>query len=95
MHMHAVFIEVNADGSLIDQAREMLPKTAVPRAQEAGAKGGYWLSPRGGRGVAVVLFDSEEEAQKMADQMKPGDAAGTVPGVTFKTVEVREVLASF
>lgn len=93
--MHAVFIEVNADESLTDTAREELPKTAVPRAKEAGAKAGYWLEARGGRGVSVVLFDSEEAAHTMADRMQPGQAAGTVPGVTFKTVEVREVLASF
>jgi hypothetical protein len=91
--MHAIFIEVNADESHTDDARRTLPNTAVPRAKEAGAKGGYWLAPRGGRGLAVVLFDSEDAARKMADQMKPGEQAGTVPGVTFKTVEVREVLA--
>jgi hypothetical protein len=93
--MHAVFIEVNADESNIEAAREMLPNTAVPRVQEAGAKHGYWLAPQGGRGVAVALFDSEDEARKLADQMKPGEPAGTVPGVTFKTVEVREVLTHF
>lgn len=92
--MHAIFVEVNADESKTDLAREALPKTAAARAREAGAKGGYWLSPQGGRGVAVILFDSEADARKMADQMKPGEPAGTVPGVTFQTVEVREVLAN-
>ncbi|MBV8949788.1 MAG: hypothetical protein JOZ99_02855 [Actinobacteria bacterium] len=91
--MHAIFIEVNTDESNVEAARETLPRTAVPRAKEAGAKCGYWLAPARGRGIAMVLFDSEADARKMADQMKPGEPAGTVPGVTFKTVEVREVLA--
>lgn len=93
--MYAIFVEVNADDSLADTARQELPKTAVPRAQAAGAKHGYWLGSQGGRGVSVILFDSEEEARAQAANMKPGESAGTVPGVTFRTVEVREVLASF
>ena len=92
--MYAIFVEVNADDSVIDKAREELPKTAVPMAQGAGAKAGYWLAAQGGRGVSVVVFDSEEKAREAAANMKPGEPAGSVPGVTFKTVEVREVLAS-
>jgi hypothetical protein len=92
--MHAVFIEVNADETNIATAREQLPKTRVPMAQQAGAKSGYWLAPQGGRGVSVVVFESEDDARKMAAQIKPGQQAGDIPGVTFKTVEVREVLAS-
>jgi hypothetical protein len=94
--MHAVFIEVDADESQTDAAREMLPKVAVPRARERGAKGGYWLAPKGGRGLSVVVFDTEEEARKVASEFHVGeppmpDAPG---GVKVRTVEVREVLAA-
>lgn len=93
--MYAIFVEVNVpDDSVIDTARVELPKIAVPMAQANGAKAGYWLAPQGGRGVSVVVFDSEEKAREAAADMKPGEPAGTIPGVTFKTVEVREVLAS-
>ncbi len=92
--MYAVFMEVNADESHTATAREQLPKTRAPMAKQAGAKAGYWLAPQGGRGISVLIFDSEDDARKMAAQIKPGQPVGDIPGVTFKTVEVREVLAS-
>jgi hypothetical protein len=93
--MYAVFVEVNADASLEDQARKILQETIAPMARDAGARAGYWLSAQGGRGVSVTVFDSEEAARRQADQLKVGEApTGAPPGVTFRTVEVREVLAS-
>jgi len=93
--MYAVFVEVNADASLEDQARKVLQETIAPRARDAGARAGYWLSAQGGRGVSVTVFDSEEAARHQADQLKVGETPlGAPPGVTFRTVEVREVLAS-
>jgi hypothetical protein len=91
--MYAVFTEVNADESHVDRAREMLPQTAVPMVKEQGATAGYWLAPQDGRGVAVVLFESEDAARAAAAPLKVGDEVGPVPGVTWKTIEVREVLA--
>jgi len=93
--MYAVFVEVNAGAGPNDQARQNIEGNAVPMARDAGARAGYWLSAAGGRGVAVVCFDSEEAARRAADQLKVGEAPpGAPPGVTFRTVEVREVLAS-
>ena len=66
--MYAVFTEVNADESHIDAAREILPQMAAPNAREHGAKAGYWLAPQGGRGVAVVVFDTEDAARKAAEK---------------------------
>jgi len=91
--MYAVFIEVNADSSHVEQARETLPQTAVPFAKEMGARAGYWIAPSEGCGNAVIIFDSEQDARAAADQMKVGEQAGAVPDVTFRKVEVREVLA--
>jgi hypothetical protein len=93
MPMYALFAEVNADESHVEQARETLPKVAVPRAKEMGATAGYWLAAAGGRGVSVVLFDTEDAARAAAAPLKVGDEVGPIPGVTWKTVEVREVLA--
>ena len=93
--MYAVFVEVSTEAASNDRARQSLEANAVPMARDAGARAGYWLSAEGGRGVAVVCFDSEEAARRAADQLKVGEAPpGAPPGVTFRTVEVREVLAS-
>jgi hypothetical protein len=93
--MYAVFVEVNADASRDDQARKILQETIAPMARDAGARAGYWLSAQGGRGVAVTVYDSEEAARRQADQLKVGEAPpGAPPGITLRTVEVREVLAS-
>jgi hypothetical protein len=94
--MYAVFTEVNADESRIETAREFLPQRAAQMASEFGAKGGYWLAPQGGRGVSIVVFETEEEARSAAGTLRVGepptpDAPG---GVTVKAVEVREVLAA-
>ena len=94
--MYAVFIEVDADESDVEAAREILPKFAAPNAREHGALGGYWLAPSGGRGVSVVVFDSEEQARGAASQFTVGEPPmANAPGnVKVRTVEVREVLAS-
>ena len=66
--MYALFIEVNADESHIEAARDVLPKSAVPMARQAGAKAGYWLTPQNGRGVNVLVFDTEDEARAVASR---------------------------
>jgi hypothetical protein len=94
--MHAVFVEVDvADGFSLDEARKHLQENAPSMAREAGARSAYWLAPQGGRGVSVAVFDSKDEADKLASQFHVGEAPRNAPpGVTFRTVEVREVLAS-
>lgn len=95
--MYAVFTEVNAKDSDADTGRQILPQKAVPMAREHGGKGGYWLAPQAGRGIAIVVFDTEDEARKAAAMFKVGEPPmpGAPEGVTVKTVEVREVLANF
>jgi hypothetical protein len=91
--MHALFVEVDSNVD-VESARTALNETAVPMARSGGAQAGYWLAPAGGRGVAVVLFDTADQAQAMAANMHPGQQPPGAPeGVTFRTVEVREVIA--
>jgi hypothetical protein len=94
--MYAVFVEVNANESHTDAAREHLSRTAAPGARERGAKGGYWLAAQGGRGVSIVVFETEEEARNMAARLRVGEPPmpDSPEGITVKTVEVREVLAA-
>ena len=89
----ALLLEVSADESDLDWAREGLPGEAVPRMLDLEAVSGYWLAPQGGRGVAVVLFETEDQARRAAAAFEVGGQAGPVPEVAFRTVEVREVLA--
>ena len=94
--MYALFTEVNAKDSDAEAAREILPQEVVPAARDNGAKAGYWLAPQNGRGVAVVLFDTEAEARAAATMFHVGEPPmpGAPEGITVKTVEVREVIAA-
>jgi hypothetical protein len=92
--MYAVFTEVNASEADIEAGREFLSQRAVPAARERGAKGGYWLAPQGGRGVAMVIYETEGDAQEAAAMFRVGEPPMPGAPVTLKTVEVREVLAA-
>jgi hypothetical protein len=94
--MYALFVEVNADESHVADARTKLPEMAVPRARENGARAGYWLTPVDGRGVAVLIYDDEQQARTAAAGWEIGAPPPYAPvaGVTIRSVEVREILAS-
>ena len=94
--MYALFTEVNAEEAHKEAGREMLNRLAVPGARADGAKGGYWLEPKNGRGVSIVVFETEAEAQAVADRFEVGASPdpSAPEGITFRTVEVREVIAS-
>jgi hypothetical protein len=95
--MYATVIELNTDELDIDAARETLQGSAIPRARESGAVAAYWLAPRDGRTITVVVFDTEEAAKRMAARFEVGQSPPPAPGAqpaTVKSVEVREVLAS-
>lgn len=92
--MHAVFIEVNARESHIEEARTQLAERAVPLAKESDAVAGYWLAPVEGRGVSVTVFQTGEAAAAHAGKIAVGSQPAPNPEVTIRTVEVREVIAS-
>jgi hypothetical protein len=92
--MYAVFTEVNASEANVEAGREFLEQHAVPGARERGATGGYWLAPQGGRGVAIVVYETEEDARNAAAMFRVGEPPMPGAPVILKTVEVREVLAA-
>jgi quinol monooxygenase YgiN len=94
--MYAVFVEVNANESHVAEARKRLPEQAAPSAREHGAIGGYWLAPEDGRGVSIVVFETEDQARQAASMFKVGEPPmqDAPEGVTIRSVSVREVLAS-
>jgi hypothetical protein len=94
--MHAVYTEVNIPAGVeTGGAAKGLNSNAVPAVRAAGAVGAYWLEPLNGRALGVVLFDDEAAARTAAAGLRVGDRPRDAPaGVTYRTVEVREVIAS-
>lgn len=93
--MYAVFTEVDIpDGTPTDGAAEGIRTNAIPAVREAGAAAAYWLEAMNGRAVGVILFDDEAAARATAATIHVGRRPAPAPeGVTFRTVEVREVIA--
>ena len=57
-----------------------------------GFVSGYWLAPVDGQGLEILIFETEEEARAMAEQMPKGRELNEY--VTVRSVEVREVAGS-
>lgn len=86
--MHAVVVNVTVHDP--DAATRALNIQAVPRVSQArGFIAGYWVGLADGKGLSVIVFDSQDSARTMAEQLQP-------PGdfVTFDSVEVGEVVAN-
>lgn len=84
---HAVVIHVKLpDGGRSDEGRRMLDEVVVPNAKsQPGFKRGIWMN-NGEDGRAVVVFDSEEQAQSALNILKPPPG-----GPTLLSSEVYEV----
>jgi hypothetical protein len=84
--MHAVVVNVTVNEP--EAAGAALNSEVVPRvAQAPGFVAGYWVGFPNGKGVSVVVFESEEAARTASEQAQP-------PGdyVTFDSVQVGEVV---
>jgi hypothetical protein len=92
MDMHAVLVSANIGDRAV--AEPFLHSEVVPQVAKApGLVAAYWLAPDGGttgQGTAIVVFESEEQAQAMSEQVEA--AAG--PTVTIESISVREVVAN-
>ena len=90
--MHAVVVRV----SISDEgpAQEFLRSEIVPMIKQApGFVAGYWTrSDDGSNGMSMVVFESEEGAQGMAQRLQ-SDGTGN-DAVNLEGVEVREVVAN-
>jgi hypothetical protein len=93
--MHALVTRVTIHNA--DHTREMLTSQVVPRVSGApGFKTGYWTWQTNGgevNGLAMMIFDSEENARAAGDRISAVAAEGA-DDVTLDSVEVREVVAS-
>lgn len=87
--MHALEITVkleNREGAIaeLDELKEMV-------SGQPGFVAGYWIGFSDDRGISLVVYESEADAQASADmaQSNPADRGN----VTFERVEIGEVLA--
>ena len=65
--MHAVLLEVDLSGTEREEGLKNLRETVVPRIKQApGFQSGTWLAPVAGKGLSVVVFEGEENAQAAA-----------------------------
>ncbi len=85
--MHAVVVKVNLSDS--DAAVDALRERVVPRvSQIPGFVAGYWTR-KGNSGLSMVVFESEDVANRAAEQVP-----SMVPdGIALDDVEVREIVA--
>ena len=85
--MHAVVVKATLHDR--EAAQTMLDEQVVPRVSQApGFVAGYWTW-RDGTGVSMVIFESEDAANGMSEQVRSMVDAS----VTIDDVEVREVVA--
>ena len=85
--MHAVVVRVSVSNP--EGAEQNLRERIVPRVSQApGFVHGYWTRKEG-QGLAMVVFESEEAATTMSEQVPNLLTAD----VTLESVEVREVVA--
>ena len=87
--MHAVIVSVTINDR--EAARENLRNEIVPRVKQApGFVAGYWVGIEGDKGRGTIVFESEEAARAVAEQVQanPGEA------VTIDSVDVGEVVES-
>jgi len=91
--MHAVVVSVTIKDQ--EAAQAMLSEQVVPRVKDApGLVNAYWArSDDGGRGGSMIVFESEEAARAVAEQLQSGPPANS-DAVTIESVEVREVVAN-
>lgn len=86
--MHAVIFKVSIHQR--EQAEKFLKEQIVPRVSQApGFVAGHWAN-FGDRGQSMIVFESEEAARAVADNVDPPPA----DIVTIESVEVGEVVAS-
>ena len=85
--MHAVVVRVTLNDQ--EAAEASLRKTVAQVSQAPGFVAGYWTR-KGNAGLSMVMFDSEEDANRMSERV-PSIVPANV--VTLEVVEVREVVA--
>jgi len=86
--MHAVVVDVSI--SDVEEAQRELRERVIPMvSQVPGFVSGFWMEAGPGKGHSVVMFESEEAANQMAEQVR----ANPRSAVEIESVAVRAVVA--
>ena len=90
--MHAVVVSVTIAPGQFEQSQTALHTQVLPRVKQApGLVHGYrTVSADHLHGGSMAVFDSKEHADAMVAMIRQQPVP---PGVTFNSVEVREVVA--
>ena len=87
--MHAVVVDVAIHD--LEQARGELRERVVPMVSQApGFVSGVWLDHGEGKGHSIAVFETQDAANAMAEQVRSVAPAA----VTVENVSVHEVVAS-
>jgi len=85
--MHAVVVRSTIQD--FDEGGTFLREEVVPRVSQApGFVAAYWVRLEGNQGASMLVFESEEAARAMAEQVTPPPSGV----VTLNSVEVGEVV---
>jgi hypothetical protein len=89
--MHALLVTADVEPGREEEGLDYL-RAMLPQLQQLpGLLSGYWLATKDGESLAIVLFENEGPAKEMAEVGLPN--APQPPGATFRSAEVREVVA--
>jgi hypothetical protein len=88
--MHAAVVSLTIDPAQAPAAAAALTDMLPAITGLEGFSGGYWLEPAGGRGLAMVMFETEEQARGMIE----ATGGWTAPGVVIEQVDIRRVAVS-
>ena len=88
--MYAVVMELSFEAGLAHEAASAFSSRLLPQVTSAdGFRGGYWLEPRDGKGLGLILFDEEAQARSAGAPQH-----WQAPGVEITQIDVRRVAAS-
>jgi hypothetical protein len=89
--MHAALVTVSITD--YEHARRILHDDVLPTVTDIpGFVSGHWLAPVNGRALEILIFETEDEARAMAEQLPAGRQVNEY--VTVVSVEVWEVAGS-
>ena len=88
--MHAVLVSVEVHDQ--EAGRQQLQGRVVPAVKQApGFVAGYWVQLEEGRGRSVMVFESEDAANRAVEMIRSQPASGAV---SIVDVQVGEVVAN-
>jgi hypothetical protein len=90
--MHAVVVTVRIVPDRFEESHKALKEQVIPRVRQApGLVKGFWtVSPDKTKGLSMVVFQSQQQAETAANGVRSNPLP---PGVTLDTMEIREIVA--